>query len=69
MERLRKAVSFVVGLACAHCGTQIQQGGLFQGCPDCAAIFCESCVRDGTFSNHYCEDYNYPDPAEYDFED
>lgn len=66
MERLKKAVSIVVGLACANCGTTIPESGLYQTCPDCGAIFCKSCVQDDTFANHDCKDYDYPDPAEYD---
>ncbi len=49
------------GMGCAHCGRSIRQGGLHLDCPDCAAIFCETCVRDGTFENHQCDDYDWDD--------
>lgn len=49
------------GYGCAHCGHPIKRGDLMLDCPDCAAIFCETCVRDGTFENHQCEDYDWDD--------
>lgn len=54
------------GFACAHCGHPIKKGELHLDCPDCAAIFCETCVKDGTFANHNCEDYEYDDEEEDD---
>lgn len=49
------------GCGCAHCGSPLKPGDLYLDCPDCAAIFCESCVRDGTFEGHNCEDYDWDD--------
>lgn len=49
------------GMGCAHCGSAIKRGELHLDCPDCAAIFCETCVRDGTFENHQCDDYDWDD--------
>ena len=49
------------GCSCAHCGTALKPGDLHLDCPDCAAIFCENCVRDGIFANHNCEDYDWDD--------
>lgn len=44
------------GLFCAGCGRYLKATDLVVDCPDCGAIYCESCVRDGTFENHSCED-------------
>ena len=52
------------GFGCVHCGKPIRKGDLALCCPDCAAIFCEDCVRDGTFENHSCEDYDFEDDYE-----
>ena len=46
---------------CANCGKPINRGDLMLDCPDCAAIFCETCVRDGSFESHQCEDYDWED--------
>ena len=52
------------GFGCAHCGTSLKATDLALDCPDCAAIFCETCVRNGTFENHRCEDYDWGDDEE-----
>lgn len=44
------------GFGCFCCGRSIDYNDLFLDCPDCAAIFCEQCVRDGSFEAHSCED-------------
>lgn len=49
------------GYGCAHCGRSLKRGDLHLDCPDCAAIFCEACVKDGTFGSHDCEDYAWDD--------
>lgn len=49
------------GMGCVHCGSAIKRGELHLDCPDCAAIFCETCVRDGIFENHQCDDYDWDD--------
>ena len=49
------------GFECANCGKPLKPGDPHLDCPDCAAIFCEDCVRDGTFENHRCDDYDWDD--------
>lgn len=49
------------GMGCAHCGTTIKPGDKYADCADCGAIFCENCVRDGTYEHHDCEDYDWDD--------
>lgn len=56
----------MTGIACSCCGESITQGKRYLACPDCGAIFCEACVQEGTYANHDCQDYDCPDPAEYD---
>lgn len=52
------------GCACVACATGLKPGDLHLDCPDCGAIFCESCVQDGTFEGHKCEDYDWDDDQE-----
>lgn len=42
------------GFSCNSCGQPIEKGGLFCDCPECGAIYCEKCVKDGTFEAHTC---------------
>lgn len=59
LSMMTPAVS--AGCACAECGTEIRRGDRMISCADCAAIFCERCVGDGTFAMHSCEAYNFED--------
>ena len=36
------------GFNCNGCGNPIEKGGLFCTCADCGAMYCQTCVRDGT---------------------
>lgn len=46
------------GFACAFCGQTLNIGDLHVVCPDCGALFCEDCVKDKTFADHYCGNYS-----------
>lgn len=41
---------------CCGCYTSIQRNDYIAACPDCAAVFCEKCVADGTFDAHECDE-------------
>lgn len=41
--------------------TKERRGDRMISCSDCAAIFCERCVGDGTFAMHSCEAYEFED--------
>ncbi len=44
-------------LACAGCGQDLKEGQDYYGvCSDCGGMFCESCMKDGTFDDHACEE-------------
>lgn len=42
--------------ACNGCGKDLREGDLVCDCAECGAMYCEECVRDGTFENHDCQD-------------
>ena len=44
------------GCGCAACGGTGEWAAI---CSDCGAIFCESCVTDGTFDDHECDEEEY----------
>lgn len=52
------------GFSCVCCGKALKPSDLVLACTDCAAIFCEDCVNDGSFENHNCDDYEYEDEYE-----
>lgn len=42
---------------CDGCGQLIRPHVNFlAACADCGALFCETCVTDGTFNEHVCND-------------
>ena len=43
------------GFSCDHCGKPLRVDDLALCCPDCGAVFCEDCVKDGAFETHSCE--------------
>lgn len=43
-------------LACCACGAPVDAGNYYAVCSDCGGVFCENCVRDGTYENHDCEE-------------
>lgn len=43
-------------LACAGCGADIGPGKFYGVCPDCGGMFCEDCMKDGTYDSHRCDD-------------
>lgn len=46
---------FSSGYSCNGCGASLVKGDLSCVCPDCGAIYCAECVKDGTFETHSCE--------------
>lgn len=46
----------VGGWGCYRCGSSIDRGDYLADCPDCGAVFCRSCVEDGSFGSHICEE-------------
>lgn len=40
--------------ACNGCGKPLKEGDLACDCAECGGMYCEDCVRDGTFENHSC---------------
>ena len=49
--------------ACCSCGHGFDVGEPIVICSDCGGMFCRTCVEDGTFSDHICDD------GEEEFED
>lgn len=45
----------IPGCACAGCGRLLAPTDPVATCSDCAAIFCETCINDGTFAAHTCD--------------
>ena len=41
--------------SCVACGRKLD-GGYMAICPDCGGLFCETCVTDGRFDGHTCDD-------------
>ena len=44
------------GCACCGCHKALAPEDKVVDCPDCAGIFCEDCIKDGTFDEHECEE-------------
>lgn len=45
------------GTACSHCGKDLHRNADYLvACDDCGGLFCESCVADGSFEGHDCQD-------------
>ena len=59
MKDAQKAIVIsCIRLACASCGEAIYPDDKYKVCPDCAAIFCQSCCEDGiTFDRHECQEF------------
>lgn len=55
-KKLLRPVRFY-GLSCDLCKESLESTDLAIECPDCAAIFCSDCAKDGFFSTHQCEEY------------
>ena len=47
--------------ACCACGHGIDVGEPMVVCSDCGGQFCRTCVEDGTFDDHVCDDEDYED--------
>lgn len=43
-------------LACAGCGASIGPGKFYGVCSDCGGMFCEDCMKNGTYDAHQCDD-------------
>lgn len=43
------------GYSCNGCGQPLEEGDLFCACTDCGAVYCEKCVKNGTFEAHNCD--------------
>lgn len=55
-EKIRLRVSHA-SVHCDGCGRLIRPHvHHLAACADCGALFCETCVTDGTFDAHVCED-------------
>ena len=42
--------------SCCGCGKNLKPEDKAVDCTDCAGIFCEDCILDGTFDDHECEE-------------
>lgn len=45
--------------SCANCGKSLTVECKVLDCADCGAIFCEQCVRDGSFESHQCSEDDF----------
>ena len=50
------------GMSCDVCGTDVAPEDDVAVCPDCGAVVCRACCKDGRFGEHACgdgdEEYN-----------